>query len=92
MGLKQTLLSNAMARLIETRTLTRLARTEAALGWFITSTEDEEFVWKTGLTDSLSRLKSHANYPTRPSHRQTRFNATLNMANFHPSQRSLRNR
>jgi CubicO group peptidase (beta-lactamase class C family) len=48
MGLKQTPLSKAMARLIETRTPTRLAGTEAALGWFITSAKDEEFVWKTG--------------------------------------------
>jgi serine-type D-Ala-D-Ala carboxypeptidase/endopeptidase len=47
-GLKQTPLSKAMARLIETRTPTRLAGTEAALGWFITSAKDEEFVWKTG--------------------------------------------
>jgi len=48
MRLKQTPLSKAMARLVETRTPTRLAGTEAALGWFITSAKDEEFVWKTG--------------------------------------------
>lgn len=48
MGLKQTPLGKAMARLVETRTPTRLAGTEAALGWFITSAKDEEFVWKTG--------------------------------------------
>jgi len=48
MVLKQTPLSKAMARLIETRTPTRLAGTVAALGWFITSAKDEEFVWKTG--------------------------------------------
>jgi len=48
MGLKRTPLSAAMARLVKTRTATRLAGTEAALGWFITSAKDEEFVWKTG--------------------------------------------
>ena len=48
MGLKQTPLRKAMARLVETRTPTRLAGTEAALGWFITTAKDEEFVWKTG--------------------------------------------
>ena len=50
MGLKQTPLSAAMARLVETRTPTKLPGTEAALGWFITSVKDEEFVWKTGGT------------------------------------------
>ena len=48
MELKQTPLNAAMARLVETRTPTRLAGTDAALGWFITSAKDEEFVWKTG--------------------------------------------
>jgi hypothetical protein len=44
MGLKQTPLSAAMARLVETLAPTRLAGTEAAIGWFITSAKDEEFV------------------------------------------------
>ena len=48
MGLKRTPLSEAIARLVETRTPTRLAGTEAALGWFITLAKNEEFVWKTG--------------------------------------------
>jgi CubicO group peptidase (beta-lactamase class C family) len=48
MGLKQTPLNSAMARLLRTRTPTRQAGTDAALGWFITSSKDEEFVWKTG--------------------------------------------
>jgi serine-type D-Ala-D-Ala carboxypeptidase/endopeptidase len=48
MELKRMPLSQAMARLIETRTPTRLAGTEAALGWFVTSAQGEEFVWKTG--------------------------------------------
>jgi D-alanyl-D-alanine-carboxypeptidase/D-alanyl-D-alanine-endopeptidase len=48
MGLKHTPLSEAMARLVETRTPTMLAGTDAALGWFITSADDEEYTWKTG--------------------------------------------
>lgn len=48
MGLKQTPLNSAMARLVGTRTPTRQVGTDAALGWFITSSKDEEFVWKTG--------------------------------------------
>lgn len=48
LGLKQTPLGAAMARLVEARTPTRLAGTDAALGWFITSANDDEFVWKTG--------------------------------------------
>jgi CubicO group peptidase (beta-lactamase class C family) len=50
MRLRQTPLSAAMARLVETRTPTMLTGTEAALGWFITSAEDDEYVWKTGLS------------------------------------------
>ncbi len=50
MGIKQTSLSAAMARLVETRAPTKLAGTDAALGWFITATKDHEFVWKTGGT------------------------------------------
>src|SRR5262249_24743884 len=50
MGLKPTPLSAAMSRLVETRTPTLLAGTEAALGWFITSADDEEYVWKTGMS------------------------------------------
>ena len=48
MGLNQTPLSAAMARLVQTRTPTRQPGTVAALGWFITSNKDQEFVWKTG--------------------------------------------
>jgi CubicO group peptidase (beta-lactamase class C family) len=50
MGLKQTPLSAAMTRLTATRTPTMLAGTEAALGWFITSADDDEYVWKTGMS------------------------------------------
>jgi CubicO group peptidase (beta-lactamase class C family) len=50
MGLKQTPLSAAMSRLVETRKPTTVAGTQAGLGWFITSAGDEEIVWKTGLS------------------------------------------
>jgi CubicO group peptidase (beta-lactamase class C family) len=50
MGLKQTPLSAAMARLVETRRPTTVDGTQAGLGWFITSAKDEEIVWKTGLS------------------------------------------
>jgi CubicO group peptidase (beta-lactamase class C family) len=50
MGLRQTPLGAAMARLVETRKPTTVAGTQASLGWFITSAEDGEIVWKTGLS------------------------------------------
>jgi CubicO group peptidase (beta-lactamase class C family) len=50
MGLKKTPLSAAMGRLVETRRTTPLAGTDAGLGWFITSAQDEEIVWKSGLS------------------------------------------
>jgi CubicO group peptidase (beta-lactamase class C family) len=65
MGLKQTPLSAAMARLVKTRTPTRLAGTEAALGWFITSAKDEEFVWKTGASGGCN---SFIGFSTRNRH------------------------
>ena len=54
MGLKKTSLSAAMARLIETRKQTPVAGTQSGLGWFITSTEDEEIIWKTGLSNGCN--------------------------------------
>jgi CubicO group peptidase (beta-lactamase class C family) len=54
MGLKQTPLSDLLTRLLETRTHTRLPGTDAALGWFISSNESDEIVWKTGLTGGCS--------------------------------------
>jgi D-alanyl-D-alanine-carboxypeptidase/D-alanyl-D-alanine-endopeptidase len=50
LGLRQTPLNAAFARLVETRTPTPVAGTQAGLGWFITSAEDDEIVWKTGLS------------------------------------------
>ena len=50
MGLAQTPLSASLARLLETRRPTSLAGTDAGLGWFITSDEKEEIVWKSGLS------------------------------------------
>jgi len=50
MGLKPTPLRAAMTRLVETRKPTNLAGTQAGLGWYITSTKDDEIVWKSGLS------------------------------------------
>ena len=74
MGLNRTPLSSAMARLIETRTPTRQAGTEAALGWFITSTKNEEFVWKTGASGGCN---SFIGFSTR-NHR-----GAIVLSNFH---------
>jgi serine-type D-Ala-D-Ala carboxypeptidase/endopeptidase len=49
-GFKQTPLSAAMARLVETRKPTPVAGTRAGLGWFITSAGGGEIIWKTGLS------------------------------------------
>jgi serine-type D-Ala-D-Ala carboxypeptidase/endopeptidase len=54
MGFKQTPLGDSLTRLRQTRTHTRLPGTDAALGWFISSNESEEIVWKTGLTGGCS--------------------------------------
>jgi CubicO group peptidase (beta-lactamase class C family) len=50
MGLAQTPLSAAIARLVQTRRPTPVAGTEAALGWFVSSAKGDEIVWKTGLS------------------------------------------
>jgi CubicO group peptidase (beta-lactamase class C family) len=46
----RTPLNACFARLLETRRPTTLAGTDAGLGWFITSGEKEEIVWKSGLS------------------------------------------
>jgi CubicO group peptidase (beta-lactamase class C family) len=46
----KTPLSACFARLLETRRPTTLAGTDAGLGWFITSDQKEEIVWKSGLS------------------------------------------
>jgi serine-type D-Ala-D-Ala carboxypeptidase/endopeptidase len=50
MGIGRSRLQEPLARLIETRRLTSLTGTAAALGWFITSDEGEQIVWKSGLS------------------------------------------
>jgi D-alanyl-D-alanine-carboxypeptidase/D-alanyl-D-alanine-endopeptidase len=50
MGLKQTPLNSSLARLLKTRKPTPLAGTDAGLGWFISSDEREQIVWKSGLS------------------------------------------
>jgi serine-type D-Ala-D-Ala carboxypeptidase/endopeptidase len=49
-GMNQTPLNGALARLLETRRPTPLAGTDAGLGWFISSDKHEQIVWKTGAT------------------------------------------
>jgi D-alanyl-D-alanine-carboxypeptidase/D-alanyl-D-alanine-endopeptidase len=50
MGLVHSPLREPLARLVEMRTPTSLAGTDAGLGWFITSDEGEQIVWKSGLS------------------------------------------
>jgi CubicO group peptidase (beta-lactamase class C family) len=50
LGLAQTPLNSAFARLLETRKPTSLAGTDAGLGWFISSDETGQIVWKSGLS------------------------------------------
>lgn len=50
MGVTHTPLEAPLARLLDTRRPTSLAGTEAALGWFISSSGDGEIAWKSGLT------------------------------------------
>jgi D-alanyl-D-alanine-carboxypeptidase/D-alanyl-D-alanine-endopeptidase len=49
-GLNQTPLNGALARLLETRRPTPLAGTDTGLGWFLSSDKNEQIVWKTGVT------------------------------------------
>ena len=50
MGLTHTPLDTSIARLRGTRRATPLAGTSAGLGWFISSHQNEEIVWKSGLS------------------------------------------
>jgi serine-type D-Ala-D-Ala carboxypeptidase/endopeptidase len=54
MGLIQTPLKSSLARMLETRRHTGLTGTDVGLGWFISSDESEEIVWKTGLTGGFN--------------------------------------
>lgn len=50
MGLTRTPLSAALERLRATRRPTPLAGTDAGLGWFMSSNDSENIVWKSGLS------------------------------------------
>jgi CubicO group peptidase (beta-lactamase class C family) len=54
MGFTRTPLSASFSRLLETRRPTGLAGTDAGFGWFISSNESEEIVWKSGLTGGFN--------------------------------------
>jgi serine-type D-Ala-D-Ala carboxypeptidase/endopeptidase len=50
MGLKRTPFGASLERLRKTRRPTTLAGTETGLGWYVTSDEEGEIVWKSGLS------------------------------------------
>lgn len=50
MGLVHTPLSRPLARMLETQRPTSLPGTNAGLGWFVTSDEGGQIVWKSGLS------------------------------------------
>lgn len=50
MGLTRTRIRPALARMTEIRRPTSLPGTQAGMGWYITSTGDDEVVWKSGLS------------------------------------------
>jgi serine-type D-Ala-D-Ala carboxypeptidase/endopeptidase len=54
MGLVHTPLSGLFARLLETRRPTNVIGTDVGLGWFISSHEQEEIAWKSGLTSGFN--------------------------------------
>lgn len=54
MGLIRSPLDAAFARLLQTRRPTTVPGTRVGLGWFISSNNTEEIVWKSGLTGGFS--------------------------------------
>ena len=54
LGLVHTPLSGLFARLLETRRPTNVTGTDAGLGWFISSHEQDEIAWKSGLTGGFN--------------------------------------
>lgn len=54
MGVVHTPLSGPLARLLEMRRPTNVPGTSAGLGWFISSREQEEIAWKTGLSNGFN--------------------------------------
>jgi len=65
MGTERTPLKTSFGRLLETRRPTSVKGTEVGLGWFISSNETEEIVWKSGLTGGFS---SFIGFSTRNQH------------------------
>jgi CubicO group peptidase (beta-lactamase class C family) len=50
MGMTPTPLAPSLAKLVQTQRPTSLRGTNAGMGWYITSTEDDQLVWKSGLS------------------------------------------
>jgi len=50
MGIARTTLAPSLAKLIQTQRPTSLRGTQAGMGWYITSTGDDQIVWKSGLS------------------------------------------
>jgi CubicO group peptidase (beta-lactamase class C family) len=50
MGLTRTRLGPSLARLVQTQRPTSLPGTSAGMGWYVTSTTDDQLVWKSGLS------------------------------------------
>jgi serine-type D-Ala-D-Ala carboxypeptidase/endopeptidase len=50
MGMTRTRLGASLARLTQTQRPTSLPGTNAGMGWYITSTGDDQLVWKSGLS------------------------------------------
>ena len=54
LGRRQTPLEPSVRRLLETRRLTGLPGHATGLGWFISSNDDDEIAWKTGLNGGFN--------------------------------------
>jgi len=50
MGMTRTALAPSLAKLTQTQRPTSLPGTKAAMGWYVTSTGDDQLVWKSGLS------------------------------------------
>ena len=50
MGITRTRLSSSLAKLTQTQRPTSLPGTKAGMGWYVTSTGDDQIVWKSGLS------------------------------------------
>jgi CubicO group peptidase (beta-lactamase class C family) len=65
MGFDRTPLKGAFERLLETRSATPLAGTDAALGWFISSNNGDQIVWKTGATSGYGTFVGFSKHSRR---------------------------